>query len=201
LTDASQQLSMLKQQSEATQTAAKDAAAARDEAQKQLAEAQPQLTRAAELEAVSSMRSAFLTEIKKALGTKPGVQVTDDRLVIASEGLFTGSSSILSPAGRESVKQIAIGLRDVAAHLAPDTDWLVRVDGHADKQPAGGRYPSNWDLSAARAVSVVRALVADGIPADRLVAEGFGDSRPLDLVNTPAAYAKNRRVEIRLTQR
>jgi chemotaxis protein MotB len=122
--------------------------------------------------------------------------------VIASEGLFTGGSSTLSPAGRDSVKQIAIGLRDVAAHLAPDTDWLVRVDGHADKQQvaAGGRYPSNWDLSAARAVSVVRALVADGIPANRLVAASFGESQPLDPTNTPAAYAKNRRVEIRLTQ-
>jgi len=203
LADASQKRSVLKQQSEETQAAANDAAAARDEAQKQLAQAQAQLARAAELEAVSSMRSAFLTEIKKALGTKPGVQVTEDRLVIAGERLFAGGSSALSPAGRDSVNQIATDLKNVAANLAPDTEWLVRVDGHADKQPvpAGGRYPSNWDLSAARAVSVVRALAADGIPANRLVAASFGESQPLDPNNTPAAFAKNRRVEIRLTQR
>ena len=201
LTDASQKLSALEQQSEATQKAATEAAAARDEAQKQLAQAQGQLKQVTEAEAVSNMRSAFLTEIGKALGTKPGVQVTDDRLVIANEGLFAGGSSTLSPAGRASVIQIAVGLRDVATHLPPDTDWLVRVD--ADKPPVapGGRRPSTWDLSTARAVSVVRALVADGIPADRLAVASFAENHPLDPAETPAAHAKNLRVEIRLTQR
>jgi len=100
------------------------------------------------------------------------------------------------------VNQIAIGLKGASAQLAPDTDWLVRVDGHADKQPtAGGRAPSNWDLSAARAVVVVRQLVADGVPANRIAAASFGESQPLEPGETPAAFAKNRRIEIHLTER
>jgi chemotaxis protein MotB len=99
------------------------------------------------------------------------------------------------------VIQIAVGLRDVAAHLPPDTDWLVRVDADNPPVAPGGRRPSTWDLSAARAVSVVRALVADGIPADRLAVASFAENHPLDRAETPAAHAKNLRVEIRLTQR
>jgi chemotaxis protein MotB len=108
----------------------------------------------------------------------------------------------LSPAGRDLLTQIATTLNDVTAQQAPDADWLIRVDGHADKQPtaAGGRYPSNWDLSAARAVAVVRSLVGNGIPAKRLAAETFGENQPLDPGDTPAAYAKNRRIEFRLTE-
>jgi len=104
--------------------------------------------------------------------------------------------------GRDLLARIATALKDVTAQQAPDTDWLIRVDGHADKQPtpAGGRYPSNWDLSAARAVTVVRSLVSNGIPAKRVAAETFGESQPLDPADTPAAYAKNRGIEIRLTE-
>jgi chemotaxis protein MotB len=150
---------------------------------------------------VPNMRGAFLTEIKQTLGTKPGVQVAEDRLVIPDDGLFAGAGSTLSPAGRDSVKQIATGIKDVTAHLPPDSDWLVRVDGHADKQPAGGRRPSALDVSAARALTVVRTLAADGVPANRLAAASFGESQPLDPADTPAARAKNRRVEIRVIER
>jgi chemotaxis protein MotB len=203
IAEASQKLSALEQQTQTSEKAATEAAAAREETQKQLARAQAELGQAIKAEAVPHLRSDFLTQIKQALGTKPGVQVAEDRLVIANDGLFATGSSTLSPAGRDLLKQIAAGLKDPIAQVAPDADWLVRIDGHADKQPtaAGGRYPSNWDLSAARAVTVVRALVADGIPANRLAAETFGENQPLDLGNTPAAYAKNRRIEIRVTER
>lgn len=105
----------------------------------------------------------------------------------------------MSPAGRDLLTQIATALKNVTAQQSPDTDWLIRVDGHADKQ-RGGRYPSNWDLSAARAVTVVRSLVGNGIPANRIAAASFGENQPLDPADTPAAYAKNRRIEIRLTE-
>jgi len=90
------------------------------------------MAQATKAQAVPNMRSAFLTEIKQALGTKPGVQVAEDRLVIANDGLFARGSSTLSPAGRNAVNQIAAGLKEVPAHRAPDTDWLVRVDAYAD---------------------------------------------------------------------
>ena len=120
-------------------------------------------------------------------------------LVITNDGLFQAGSTTLSPAGRDLLTQIATALKNGTAQQSSDTDWLIRVDGHADKQ-RGGRYPSNWDLSAARAVTVVRSLVGNGIPAKRVAAETFGENQPLDLADTPAAYAKNRRIEIRLSE-
>jgi chemotaxis protein MotB len=96
------------------------------------------------------------------------------------------------------LQQIADVLKAATASLQPDADWMLQVGGHADKQP--GKI-SNRDLSVARATSVVKALEAGGVPPGHLVAAGFGDTQPLDADNTPAAYAKNRRVEFEITQR
>ena len=202
VSEASQKLASLGQQTLEADKARTDAASAREEAQKQLAQVQAELGKAIKTDAVPHLRNTFLAQIRQAVGAKPGVQVADNRLVITNDGLFLAGSTALSPAGRDLLTQIATALKDVTAQQAPDTGWLIRVDGHADKQPtpAGGRYPSNWDLSAARAVTVVRSLVGNGIPAKRVAAATFGENQPLDPADTPAAYAKNRRIEIRLTE-
>jgi chemotaxis protein MotB len=201
VSETSQKLASLGQQTLEADKAKTDAAAAREEAQKQLAQTQAELGTAIKADAVPHLRNTVLAQIRQSVGAKPGVQVADDRLVIANDSLFPAGSATLSPAGRNLLTQIAAALKDVTAQQAPDTDWLIRVDGHADKQPAGGRYPSNWDLSAARAVIVVRSLVGAGVPANRVAAETFGENQPLDPADTPSAYAKNRRIEIRLTER
>jgi chemotaxis protein MotB len=94
-------------------------------------------------------------------------------------------------------------VREISAKIPPEVNWLLRIDGHADRQPlqGGGRFASNWELSASRAITVVKLLVGEGVPANRLAATGFGDNQPLDNSDSPEAYAKNRRIEIRLTDR
>ena len=104
--------------------------------------------------------------------------------------------------GRRSPRS-PITIKDIAAEIPPDINWIMRVDGHTDQQPikAGVAFASNWELSAARAITVVKLLIADGVPAEHLAATGFADNQPLDPADTPDAYAKNRRIELRLTDR
>ena len=121
-----------------------------------------------------------------------------ERLIVQSDTLFAPGSTTVSAAGKQMLQQISDVLKAATASLPPDAAWILQVGGHADKQP--GRIP-NRDLSAARAMSVVKALEAEGVPSGHLVAAGFGDTQPIDADNTPAAYAKNRRVEFEITQR
>ena len=98
---------------------------------------------------------------------------------------------------------LAVTIKDIAAEIPPDLKWILRVDGHTDRQPikGGGPFASNWELSAARAITVVKLLIADGVPAEHLAATAFGDYQPFDTADTPEAYAKDRRIELRLTDR
>jgi chemotaxis protein MotB len=121
--------------------------------------------------------------------------------VFQSEVLFPVGSADLSASGQEQIIQLATTLKSISAEIPKDVNWMLRVDGHADRQPITGRFASNWELSASRAITVVKLLVAEGIPANRLAATGFGDHQPLDPADTPEAYAKNRRIELRLTDR
>jgi chemotaxis protein MotB len=99
------------------------------------------------------------------------------------------------------MRALAATLKAISADIPDDVNWILRVDGHADRQPTIGRYASNWELSASRAITVVKLLTAEGVPANRLAATGFGENQPLDLVDSPEAYARNRRIELRLTDR
>ena len=92
-------------------------------------------------------------------------------------------------------------MKGISKDIPPEVNWLLRVDGHADHQPVTGKFASNWELSSSRAITVVKMLINEGIPADRLAAAGFADNQPLDPANTQAAFAKNRRIELRLTDR
>jgi chemotaxis protein MotB len=129
--------------------------------------------------------------------------VVGDRFVFQSEVLFPSGSDQLSPAGRDQITELAKTFEGIAKDIPSDVNWLLRVDGHADKQKVDplGPFVDNWDLSAKRAIRVVQLLIEAGIPANRLAATAFGDNQPLDPADTPDAYRKNRRIEIRLTDR
>ena len=157
---------------------------------------------AQKVEELQRYRSDFFGRLRDVLANRPGIQVVGDRFVFQSEVLFPSGSADLSVAGWEQVKALAETLKDLAKEIPPDVNWLLRVDGHADRQPVlSNRFPSNWELSANRAITVVKLLVGEGVPANRLAATGFGDNQPLDPHDTPEAYARNRRIELRLTDR
>ena len=156
---------------------------------------------AQKVEELQRYRSEFFGRLREVLANRPGIAVVGDRFVFQSEVLFPVGSADLSPAGQDQVTELALTLKAIAAEIPPDVNWLLRVDGHADRQPTTGRYASNWELSANRAITVVKLLTSFGIPANRLAATGFGENQPIDPADTPDAYAKNRRIELRLTDR
>jgi chemotaxis protein MotB len=157
---------------------------------------------AQKVEELQRYRSDFFGKLRQVLANRPGIQVVGDRFVFQSEVLFPVGSADLSVAGWEQIKALAATLLDISKEIPPEVNWILRVDGHADRQKVqSDRYPSNWELSAARAITVVKLLIASGVPANRLAATGFGDNQPLDPADTPDAYAKNRRIELRLTDR
>jgi chemotaxis protein MotB len=161
------------------------------------------LALASRVEELQRYRSEFFGRLREVLGNRPGIQVVGDRFVFQSEVLFPPGSADLQPEGLEQLRQLAGVIREIARDIPPDVPWILRVDGHADRMPLapGGRFASNWELSAARAINVVRLLSLLGVPENRLAATGFGEFQPLDPADTPEAYARNRRIELRLTDR
>lgn len=147
-------------------------------------------------------RSEFFGRLREVLGDRPDVRVVGDRFVFQSEVLFPSGSADLTPDGKKTLTSFARTLLDIAKKIPPDVSWVLRVDGHTDRVPiASSRYPSNWELSADRALSVVKYLIAQGIAPRRLAATGFGEFQPIDDGNTAAANRRNRRIEMRLTDR
>jgi chemotaxis protein MotB len=145
-------------------------------------------------------RSEFFGRLREVLGDHPDIRIVGDRFVFQSELLFPTASATLVPAGRKQLAQLAQTLRSVTRTIPADIDWVLRVDGHTDRRSIHTtQFPSNWELSTARALSVVNYLMAQGIAPKRLVAAGFGEFRPLDDRHTDEAYARNRRIEIKLT--
>jgi chemotaxis protein MotB len=160
------------------------------------------LALAAQVEELRKYRSDFFGKLRQVLAGRPGIQIVGDRFVFQSEVLFGVSSAELTPAGIAQMTELAATFRQIIAKIPPDVNWVLRVDGHTDATPIhNARFASNWELSAARAISVVKFLISQGIPASHLAATGFGENEPVDPGNTPEAYAKNRRIEIRLTDR
>jgi chemotaxis protein MotB len=154
------------------------------------------------VEELQRYRSDFFGKLRTVLAGRPGIQIVGDRFVFQSEVLFPVGSADLTVNGWEQVKALAATLIEVSKQIPPDLNWILRVDGHADRQPVqSARFPSNWELSTSRAITVVKLLIAEGVPANHLAATGFGENQPLDPGNTPEAYARNRRIEIRLTDR
>jgi len=157
---------------------------------------------AARVEELQRYRSDFFGKLREVLGDRPEVRIVGDRFVFQSEVLFPPASAELSERGQQQIRQIAQVLKEISRQIPPDVHWILRVDGHADRNPIRtARFASNWELSAARAIAVAQLLIQEGLPANRVAAAAFGDNQPLDPADTPEAYARNRRIELRLTDR
>lgn len=147
-------------------------------------------------------RSEFFGRLREVLGENPDIRIEGDRFVLQSGLLFDSGSAELGERGKRQVIKLSRILNDVAANIPDDIVWIVRVDGHTDRIPIDTqRYPSNWELSTARALAIVRFMISQDVPAKRLAATGFGEFHPLDTGDTAEAYARNRRIEIKLTAR
>ncbi|HZP67712.1 MAG TPA: peptidoglycan -binding protein [Rudaea sp.] len=164
--------------------------------------AQLNLALANKVNQLEKYRSEFFGKLREVLGSRADIRVIGDRFVVPTDILFDTGSAELSPVAQASLTKLAQTLNEVSAEIPSGLDWVVRIDGHTDKRPIHTpEFPSNWELSTARAVAIVKYLVVQGIPANRLSANGFGQFQPLDAADTEAAYAKNRRIEIQLTNR
>ena len=145
-------------------------------------------------------RSDFFGRLRTILGNRPDVRIVGDRFVFQAEVFFDVGQAVLKPEGRVELDKIASALLDIEKQIPSDIGWVMRVDGHTDVRPiASGR--TNWDLSAARAIAVVQYLIGKGVSPQRLVAAGFGEFQPIDNGNTEEAFSRNRRIELKLTER
>jgi chemotaxis protein MotB len=157
---------------------------------------------AAKVEELQQYRSEFFGKLRTLLANRSGITIVGDRFVFQSEVLFPVGTADLTPAGIGQMTTLAVTIKDIASEIPSDLHWVLRVDGHTDPQPVkGGAFASNWELSAERAITVVKLLIADGVPADHLAATAFGEYQPFGTGDTPDAYAKDRRIELRLTDR
>jgi chemotaxis protein MotB len=147
-------------------------------------------------------RSDFFGRLRQILGNRPDVRIVGDRFVFQSELFFERGQGVLKQEATPELDRIATLLLDLERQIPPDIPWVLRVDGHTDVRPiATVQFPSNWALSASRAIAVVQYLISKGVPPQRLVAAGFGEFQPLDLAASDEAYARNRRIELKLTER
>lgn len=158
------------------------------------------LALAQRVQELSRYRSDFFGRLREILGNRPDIRIVGDRFVLQSEVFFDTGQSVLKPEGRAELDKIATVLLDLNSKIPPDINWVLRVDGHTDVRPIGGGR-TNWDLSAARAIAVVQYLIGKGMPPQRLVAAGFGEFQPIDPGTTEEAYSRNRRIELKLTER
>jgi chemotaxis protein MotB len=151
---------------------------------------------------LSRYRSDFFGRLRDILGNRPDVRVVGDRFVFQSEVFFDSGQAVLSAEGRAELDKLASALLDLDRQIPAEIPWVLRVDGHTDIRPiASSQFPSNWALSAARAISVVQYLISKGVSPQRLVAAGFGEFQPLDPDRTEEAFRRNRRLELKLTER
>ncbi|MEZ5821113.1 MAG: peptidoglycan -binding protein [Bradyrhizobium sp.] len=151
---------------------------------------------------LSRYRSEFFGRLRAILGNRPDVRIVGDRFVFQSEVFFDTGQAALLPEGRAELDKIATALIELDRQIPAEIAWVLRVDGHTDVRPINSPlFKSNWELSAARAISVVQYLVSLGVPAQRLVAAGFAEFQPLDTAPTEEAYRRNRRIELKLTER
>jgi chemotaxis protein MotB len=160
------------------------------------------LALAQRVQELSRFRSEFFGRLRAILGDRPDIRVVGDRFVFQSEVFFDPGSAVIQPGGRNELDKLAGALQELEKQIPKDVAWVLRVDGHTDIRPiASAQFPSNWELSAARAISVVQYLIGKGISPQRLVAAGFGEFQPLDTATTDDAFRRNRRIELKLTER
>ncbi len=157
---------------------------------------------ASKVQELARYRSEFFGRLREVLGNRQDVRIVGDRFVFQSEVLFETGSAELGEPGQRQLAQLARTLNEIAPRIPKNLPWVLRVDGHTDRVPIHTpEFPSNWELSTARAISVVRFLMDQGIAAEHLAATGFGEYQPLDPGLSADALRRNRRIELKLTQR
>ena len=154
------------------------------------------------VEEMARYRSEFFGRLRDVLGNRSDVKIVGDRFVLSAELLFPSGSADLQEGGKAKLAELAGILGNLAQRIPGDIPWILQVQGHTDRRPIDTpQFHSNWDLSTARAVAVVHFLIAQGVPADRLEAAGFGEFQPIDTGSDEAALARNRRIELRFDQK
>ncbi|EFO31486.1 OmpA/MotB domain protein [Roseibium sp. TrichSKD4] len=200
-----QQISALRRQLAAANAALEASEAKENQSQAKIASLGKRLNAALvqRVQELSRYRSDFFGRLREILSQRSDIRVVGDRFVFQSEVLFGSGSEDINPEGQVELKKLADAIKELAVQIPDEINWVLRVDGHTDARPLSGtgRLRNNWELSAARAISVVRYLVDQGIDPKRLVAAGFGEFQPLEEGDTPEALAKNRRIELKLTER
>jgi chemotaxis protein MotB len=199
-----QQIAALRRQLSALESALELSDQRDKESQTRLAELGQRLNvaLAQRVQELSRYRSDFFGRLRAILGNRQDVRVVGDRFVFQSEVFFDAGQATLKPEGMSELDTVANALLELEKQIPNDIAWVMRVDGHTDVRPiVTSNFRSNWELSAARAISVVQYLISKGVSPQRLVAAGFGEFQPLDPATTDAAYSRNRRIELKLTER
>ena len=200
-----QQISALRKQMAALETALGASEQKEKDAQLHIADLGQRLNvaLAQRVQELSRYRSDFFGKLRDILGNRPDIRVVGDRFVFQSEVFFDSGAAVLRPEGRAELDKLAGALLELDKQIPSEINWVLRVDGHTDVRPLSGTtaFKTNWDLSAARAIAVVQYLISKGVPPQRLVAAGFGEFQPIDPGTTEEAYSRNRRIELKLTER
>ena len=199
-----QQLAALRLQLNSLQEALEASEAKDKESQAKIADLGQRLNvaLAKKVQELNRYRSDFFGKLKEALGDRADFQIVGDRFLFPSDVLFDSGSSAIRPEATPQLDKLAAALTELEGKIPADIAWVLRVDGHTDIRPiATPEFPSNWELSSARAISVVRYLMLNGVPPNRLVAAGFGEFQPIDAGDSDDALRQNRRIELKLTER
>jgi len=199
-----QQIAALRRQLSALEEALETSDKKDKEAQARIADLGQRLNvaLAQRVQELSRFRSEFFGRLRTILGNRPDIHVVGDRFVFQSEVFFDSGSAAIRPEGRVELDKLAGALLDLEKQIPQDIAWVLRIDGHTDSRPiSSSQFPSNWELSSARAISVVQYLISKGVSPQHLVAAGFGEFQPLDTGQTEEAFRRNRRIELKLTER
>ena len=199
-----QQIAALRRQLAALQDTLDAAAQKEKDAQVQIADLGQRLNvaLAQRVQELSRFRSDFFGRLRTILGDRPDIRVVGDRFVFQSEVFFDTGQAVLKPEGRQELDGLASALLDLEKKIPGEIAWVLRVDGHTDVRPIfSAQFKSNWELSSARAISVVQYLISKGVSPQHLVAAGFGEFQPIDTDRTEEAFSRNRRIELKLTER
>ena len=200
-----QQISALRRQIAALETALGTSEQKEKESQLHIADLGQRLNvaLAQRVQELSRYRSDFFGKLRDILGNRPDIRVVGDRFVFQSEVFFDSGAAVLRPEGRAELDKLASALIELEKQIPSEINWVLRVDGHTDSRQLSATSPfkSNWELSASRAISVVQYLITKGVPPQRLVAAGFGEFQPIDPGTTDEAFSRNRRIELKLTEK
>jgi chemotaxis protein MotB len=199
-----QQIAQLRRQLAALESALEASESKDKESQARIADLGQRLNvaLAQRVQELSRFRSDFFGRLRAILGNRPDIRIVGDRFVFQSEVFFDTGQAVLRPEGRTELDKLATALTELERMIPGEIAWVLRVDGHTDIRPiAGATFRNNWDLSAARAISVVQYLIGKGVSPQHLVAAGFGEFQPIDPDRTDEAFSRNSRIELKLKER